>query len=310
MCVAIWQGVMVLSEFAIIYLATAAPFGVSHFLKQSAEGARGLRALCESAAASFAWPATTLRFLFRSTKAWAGSAKAFNEADGNNEQKVEQVKRASVNALRAVEDLLGRANMPKSETKGYAFFAARASVERYAGLTLACLGAKEEDAPSKRELEMCRIAGRTGDDLLVAGRCIHRRNVARLLAHRELARAELVHALAAAGEAAHANISTARQIHSAEQTGGEVIRQISEALLDAYARIIELLSLFDDRAAVVGVTRLLDAECARLRRLEAWEDSAAPASARPKEGVGQCTTQTAHTAFATPRLPTTTSTGG
>ncbi|HYH86124.1 MAG TPA: hypothetical protein VEX60_11770 [Pyrinomonadaceae bacterium] len=299
---------MLLSELAIIYLATAAPFGVSRFLNQNAQGSRSLQTFAKSVAAALAWPLTTLKFLFKNAKPRAGTSKTTDEGGAPDEQRIEGVKRATVNAVLAVEDLLVSACGLKGDAERHALFAARASVERYAGLALACAGLSVDAAPSERELELCRIAGRAGDDLLVAGRCVHRRNVTRLLAHRERARAELVHALADAGELAHKLCSASRPFHSTEQTGGEAARQISEALLRAFSRAIELLSLFDDRAAVVGVARLLDAEGARLRRLEAQGAAATPV--RPKEGAGQCTTQAVHTAFATRRLPTTTSTGG
>jgi len=308
MCVALLLFAMLLSELAIIYLATAAPFGVSRFLTRNAQGVRRSHALADCAAAALAWPLTALMLLFKSAKARADKAKSVDESASSDEQSVENVKRSTINAIRAVEDLLVKACGLKSEAERHTLFAACASVERYAGLALACVGLREDAAPSERELELCRITGRTGDDLLVAGRCIHRRNVSRLLAHRERARAELVHALADAGDVAHAIYSTSRPFHSPKQTGGEAAKRISEALLHAFSRAIELLSRFDDRAAVVGVARLLDAECARLRRLEARDEAATPV--RPNEGVGQCTTQAVHTAFATQRLPTTTSTGG
>ncbi|MBC7931294.1 MAG: hypothetical protein H7Z38_12100 [Rubrivivax sp.] len=309
MCLALLLLAMLLSELAIIYLATAAPFGVSRFLDQNAQGARRLHTLFESAAAALAWPVTALMFLFKNAKARTNKAKMVDESVALDEGRIESVKRATVNAILAIEDLLLNACGLKGEAdERHSLFAARASVERYAGLALACAELREDAAPSERELELCRITGRAGDDLLIAGRCVHRRNVTRLLAHRERVRAELVHALAGVGEVAHAVYSASRPFHSPEQTGSEPAKEISEALLRAFSRAIELLSLFDDRTAVVGVARLLDAECARLRRLEARDEAATPV--RPNEGVGQCTTQAVHTAFATQHLPTTTSTGG
>jgi len=280
--------VMLLSELAIIYIATAAPFGVSRFLNQNARGARGLRALANSAAASLAWPLTALSFLFKKTNARKDGACNVDESVAREDQRVERAKRATVNSLRAVEDALVAARGLDCEDERHALFTARAAVERYAGLALACASLREDAEPSARELELCRIAGRAGDDLLVAGRCFHRRNVTRLLAHRERARVELVHALAGACEAAR-KVSSAPGRFDAPETIGDRETQISELLLQTLSRAVELLSLFDDRATVVSVARLLDAECARLRRLEA--------RTRPEEGGGQCTTQAVHTAF-------------
>jgi hypothetical protein len=157
-------------------------------------------------------------------------------------------------------------------------------------------------------MELCRIAGRGGDDLLVAGRCVHRRNVTRLVAHRERASAELVHALAAVREAAHKFHPHAS--YSSEQLRAAGARRIapdprltSEALSRALSRVVELLSLFDERAALVSAARMLDAECARARRAE----SAAADVEGGSEGEEPCTTQAVPTAFVGPRLRTSTS---
>jgi hypothetical protein len=109
-------------------------------------------------------------------------------------------------------------------------------------------------------MELCRIAGRRGDDLLLAGRCLHRRNVARLLAHRERARSSLLHALAAVRELM--DEAAARKYATAA-------RHASVAILRFYGCAVNLLSLLEDEAAARATLRLLDAECARLRRLEA-----------------------------------------
>jgi hypothetical protein len=159
-------------------------------------------------------------------------------------------------------------------------------------------------------MELCRIAGRGGDDLLVAGRCVHRRNVTRLVAHRGRASSELVHALAAVRESAHRIDPPAPASDSSEQLRAAGARRIpadprrtSEALSRALSRVAELLSLFDERAALVSVARMLDAECARGRRAE----SAAFRPGGGPEGEETCTTQAVPTAFVGPRLRTSTS---
>src|SRR5947209_10704397 len=315
MCVALRQSAMLLSELAIIYLAAAAPFGVGHFLRWHARDARHSHSIAKAAAAALAWPLTALLLLIRRDGARAAEATELGRGFASNEQKVEGVKRATVNALRAVEDLLAERGLG-DKVERHALFAARECVERYAGLALACADARQDAAPTPRELELCRIAGRAGDDLLAAGRCVHRRNVTRLLAHRERSRSELVHALADVRDLAHKLCPPPPSFRSAaraggaypnEATAGHEARRGSETLTRALARTIEMLSLFDDRATVVAVARLLDAECARLRRLEA-EAAAAPPVMR--EGEESCTTRAVPTAFATPRLPTPTSRRG
>ena len=305
MCVALSTVAMLLSELAIIYLAAAAPFGVARYLKGQTEERGAARRLLKSAASALAWPLAAPRMLLGRARADVGGRE--DEARVHAERRVELVKRSAVNSLREVEDLLvdscGDTGMRESER--HALFAARECVERYAGLSLACAEAGEAEAPSERELELCRIAGRAGDDLVVAGRCVHRRSVTRLLAHRERARTELIHALAGACEVTHKFHASAAGVYSRSQGGGGERARVAEAMLRALARAIELMSLFDDRVSVVSAARLLDAECARANRLA--RDAAAVPQASAKEGAEPCTTRAAHTAFATPRPRTMTS---
>jgi hypothetical protein len=293
MCVALSKSAMLLSELAVIYIAAAAPFGVARFLEDHRRRARPVRRLAKSAAHALAWPLEAKRLVaeyaraMHTRRARESFARRADEHHSPDARRAELLKRAVVNSLREAEDLLLEARSAPGESERHALFAARECVERYVGLSLACAEADDDAGPSEREMELCRVAGRTGDDLLVAGLCVHRRGVARLLAHRERTRSELLHALAAGCEVAR---------------GGECMRA-SGAALAALRSAIELMSLFDDRAAAVAAARLLDAECARLRRLEAEGPHAAQGVV---EGAESCTTQAAHTAFATrrPRTPT------
>src|SRR5215207_2921815 len=307
MCVALRRGAMIVNELFIIYLAAAAPFGVARFLSEHSGGAATRTALFKAAGAALAWPFTSLpRLLRRLASLRTGGTEAAGQ-HAPDERRVEGVKRAAVNALRVVEDLLADAGALGEESERHKLYAARECVERYAGLATACATATADARPTPREMELCRLAGRGGDDLLVAGRCVHRRNVTRLVAHRERASSELVHALAAVREAAH-NIHPPAA-YSAEQLRAAGARRIpvdprrtSEALARALSRVVELLSLFDERAALVSVARMLDAECGRARRAE----SAAEAEGGI-EGEAPCTTQAVPTAFVAPRLRTSTS---
>jgi len=286
---------MILSELFIIYLAAAAPFGVARFLSEHARGAAFGPALLKGAGAALAWPFTSLPRLLKHLASGRG-AEPVGGASGPDEQSVEAAKRGALNALRAVEDLLEEAHAFGAKAERHALFAARECVERYAGLALAAAQARPEAPPSARELELCRIAGRGGDDLLTAGRCVHRRNVTRLLAHRERACSELVQALAAVRDLARPT----RIPDPLEHLRDDHVKRISEALLGALSRVSGLLSLFDDRATASRVERLLDAERERYGR--AWDGS--------NEGEESCTTQAVPTAFATPPLRTNTSHGG
>lgn len=294
MTVALPRSAMRLSELVIMYLATAAPFGVARFFATGRGRGRSARALASACGYALLWPRAAFALLGRRAGAGGEGPRACGAAD---EQRVERAERAVVAALLSVEDILETECGPVGGAERYAMFAARSSVGRYAGLALACAGAGEDEAatqPTERETELCRVAGRTGEDLRTAGRCVRRRNAALLATHRERARDELVHALAAAGEAAHKALAARPRA----EDGGGTARAISESLLGAYARSVELLSLFDDRGAVVSAARLMDAECARLGRLEAR-------AADAQEGVERCTTHAAQGAFAT-TLPSTT----
>jgi hypothetical protein len=299
---------MIVSELFIIYLAAAAPFGVARFLSEHAGGAATRTALFRAAGAALGWPFTSLPRLLGRLASLATRDTNAAESGAPDARRVEEVKRAAVNALRVVEDLLADAGALDEESERHKLYAARECVERYAGLAVAGATATADARPTPREMELCRIAGRGGDDLLVAGRCVHRRNVTRLVAHRERAGSELVHALAAVREAAHRIYPPAS--YSAEQLRAAGARRIpgdprrtSEALSRALSRVVELLSLFDERAALVSVARMLDAECARARRAE----SAAAAAGGGPEGEEPCTTQAVPTAFVGPRLRTSTS---
>lgn len=138
-------------------------------------------------------------------------------------------------------------------------------------------------------MELCRVAGRRGDDLMLAGLCIHRRNVARINAHHERARAELVHMLAEVREIVDTNSLKAR-------TSSSSMAPVSEAILKSYGRAIEMFSLLDDSGAAMSVARLLDAECARLRRLETVVAGEARSSC-VIPGEEPCATYTPHLAL-------------
>ena len=297
---------MIVSELFIIYLAAAAPFGVARFLSEHSSGAPKGKALFKAAGAALSWPCTSLPRLLRRLASLRTKVTNAVELNAPDERRVEEVKRAAVNALRSVEDLLLEAGALEGESERHKLYAARECVERYAGLAVACAEATADAKPTPREMELCRIAGRGGDDLLVAGRCIHRRNVTRLVAHRERAAGELVHALAAVGEAAHRTCQLAPASYSSEQLRAAGARRIpldprrtSEALSRALSRVVELLSLFDERAALVSVARMLDAECRRAESAARTEGGV--------EGEEPCTTQAVPTAFAGPRLRTSTS---
>lgn len=251
---------MRLSEAIIIYLSVGASFGVYSLLRKPAS-ASGCHALLKATRAAILWPLAAVKILFRRNPASKG--RAADEVERRRTlffERIAQAERLQHASLQKVigltQDLSG-AERAKAER---AFCTVRGIVERYVGLTLAAAESDPHAPPGEREMELCRIAGRRGDDLKLAGRCIHRRNAARLIAHQARARTELLHALAEIRELA----GSAASFMKAKDT-----RYLSVATVRFYSHAFNLLSLLEDERAARGVARLMDAECWRLRRLEA-----------------------------------------
>jgi hypothetical protein len=260
MSVALVNRVMRLSELIIIYLAAAAPFGVSDFLNRPSNAAR-TRSLFNATRAALLWPLALFSRPLVQKNFRRRELKTPERADSpSRELRIADARRALLSALYRTEDL---AREVYGATYGAASSAAREAVragieavERYVGLALAVENSYAEASPSPRETELCRLAGRTGDDLDIAGRCQQRRNAARLKAHHAQSRLELLHALAELRE-------VFEKTHPAA-TDADAPRTHIAALLDAYARAIDLLSLLEDASAAMSVARILDAACARL----------------------------------------------
>jgi hypothetical protein len=277
---------MRLSETITIYLAAGAPFGVASLLRAPQGRSRTL-ALLKATGVMLLWPLAASAILL-------ARQRRTDEADGNESsidatlgEKVERAAHELLASVYKVYELAQNYSGKELEKMERATCLIRESVEKYVGLAMAATEINPDGMPGEREMELCRVAGRTGDDLLLAGLCIHRRNVARINTHGERARAELVHMLAEVREIVDATGLNARRNASS-------IAALSEAILKTYGRAIEMFSLLDDHDAAMSVARLLDAECARLRRLEtagAEESRATPFGEEP------CETFTPHLAL-------------
>lgn len=278
MFVALREGVMLLSELFIIYLAAAAPFGVANFLRQPATATRS-RSLLHATGAALLWPLTLLSRPFVNKKFRRGEHEAATpEVSSSREQLTEEARRALLASLYRTGDLAEEVSAENNEATGGAVRETISAVERYVGLSLLVADADEAASPqhAPRETELCRISGRTGDDLHIAALCHGRRNLARLRAHHADSRLELLHALAELREvleSTHAGTSTDAQAATQYLAGA---RTLFAALLETYARAVDLLSLLEDERAARRVARLLDAACARLRRIESRQAHAAP----------------------------------
>jgi hypothetical protein len=253
---------MRLSEAITIYLAAGASFGVYNFLREQTSGNR-FHILLKATRAAILWPLAAAKILFARRSPAKG--KQADEAEAARALFVEKIEQAHGNLLASLHrvthltQVLAGAESAKVER---ASCAVRELVEKYVGLTLAAAESNPDAPPSERELESCRIAGRRGDDLLLAGRCIHRRNAARLIIHQARARIELLHALAEIREMMG---STA-----APTTNAKAALHLSVATVRFYSHVFNLLSLLEDETAARSVVRLMDAECWRLRRLETF----------------------------------------
>ncbi|HLL77350.1 MAG TPA: hypothetical protein VK421_19000 [Pyrinomonadaceae bacterium] len=196
------------------------------------------------------------------------------------ESAFERAERSLLDALYGLEDEAHEAcGAEHCGPTAEAARSARATVERYAGLTLAARHARADGEPTRSELEPARVSGRTGTDLEIAGRCLHRRNVARLEAHRRSARVELLHALADLPDNFAASLL-------ARPSDFRASRRLFAALLPVYGRAVELLQQDGDARGAQTIARLFDDACSRLRRLEAFDHSDAHAA---PEGDEPCT---------------------
>lgn len=286
---------MRLSEIITIYLAAGAPFGVNAFL-HSQDQTRA-HALLKSTGAALCWPFLLLAKIGGERMTRALTLKSDSNEHGIAAQTFHRIEAAQTELLASlykVQELACPRFVKEGEEMERAVLVVRQAFEKYVGLTVAAAAIDLDGPPDARELELCRIAGRTGDDLLLAGQCVRRRNAARLVKHQADSRTELLHALAEIREVAFdSSVSSNSQGHAA--------RHVSVALLKFYGHAINLLSFLEDESAARGAARLLDAECARLKRLESALEEEQTAAALVAGGE-ECTPHAAHRQLTTELL--------
>lgn len=297
MYVALSNGVMLLSELIIIYLAAAAPFGVASFLRRRA-GVPRTPALLQATGTALLWPLALLfRTLMPKKFSRAKQATATPEVSPTRELRIDAARRTLLSSLYRTGDVAEELCGSNAGAAGAALRETVTAVERYVGLSLAVADADEEASHAPREAELCRISGRTGDDLHLAELCHRRRNTARLRAHQSDSRLELLHALAGLREFFESTFPS--NATEAQAT----LHPLFASLLETYAHAVDLLSLFEDEQAAGRVVRLLDATRARLRRIESPCQQAAPESPSQTDTKGSvaapedepCTTSIPHT---------------
>jgi len=242
---------MRLNEFVILYLASAAPFGVADYFRQSARIARP-RALLNAAGSGLLWP---FALLLRKSPGYARRIEAAQNVSPFCEQRIDDARRALLSALYRTEDCAREVFGSEDESVRQAVRKTIAGAERYLGLSLAVAEIKDDALPTPRSMELCRLAGRRGEDILIAGRCLQRRHVARLRAHQAASRRELLCALAEMRE----EFAKAQQAQAIDSVAA---RSLLDAQISVYTRAIDLLSLLEDELAAMSIARILDAACA------------------------------------------------
>ncbi|MFN2596821.1 MAG: hypothetical protein ABR563_06500 [Pyrinomonadaceae bacterium] len=294
------------AELITAYLAAAAPFAVVSFLRRRAHE-RLTRAAPRDMLARDVTRATLAGLLFPlalAARALARAGDASLAASSSSvvpsssaaahDAKFDAARKSLVAALHGFEDRAREpvAHSPDPASRHAESSARRAAadaahaleslVERYDGLTLALAETDAEGAPAEHETELARVAGRAGDDLVIAGRCVRRRNLSRLREHQSQSRLEMLHALAALqdslalDDAAHVS---SRMSASASPQHAAASQHLSAALLRIYERAFDLFMLHEDARGVQSLTRLLDATRARLYRRHEPDDARAPRAA-------------------------------
>ena len=268
---------MRLSEPITIYLAAGAPFGVSRYLCAGKHESR-LRALLKGTAATLLWPLVGAAILFKRLRLMDREDATEGAINARVAARVEEAGRAFMVSVNVMLEALRRTPDLKREEMERTLYTLRDCAEQYVGLAGMQETADLEAPPAAHELELARISGRRGDDLLVAGRCAHRRNVARIRARYERERSRLLQKLAEL-RALEGN-SLPAYIGDADLA---TRRQLSEARLEIYLRVTDLCSLLEDADAARQASRLLNAECSYLRRLQEKKSEDAGCTRLPGE---------------------------
>ncbi len=266
-------------EFITIYTAVGAPFGTTLFLKR--EKPRLHLELLTLVGGTLLWPLVAASILYkrirvRRTNA-QDKARETNspEQDYKNNQRVRRAESDLLRRLNDLEDLLAKTSEEKNGKWRRLLFEARTGIEKFAGLTLAVAETPNDLQPREQETALCRASGREGDDLIIAGRCVRRRNRRRLAEHSAQAQTQFINALANLE-----NILTFGRESLSSAVNTEKLS--SELLLKIYCHAFDLASTLDDQAAALAIAGLINAACARLRRIENHEVSCGEKSCLPE----------------------------
>jgi hypothetical protein len=286
------------AEIITIYLAAAAPVAVACFLRRRAHTSitrvtvrhRLARDIAHAALAGLLFPFTLASCALTRLRRVVETASTSSSAAAHV-AKLDAARDTLVTALHNFEDRARELNGRHADAAVAAAHALKSNVERYAGLTLALAEVEPDGEPATHETELARVAGRAGDDLEIAGRCVRRRNLSRLREHQAQSRLELLHALAGLQDALeHSDHSATHARRVAHDPSRASSQQLAAALLRVYERAFDLFMLHKDARGVQSLVRLLDATRARLyRHHEADAARASHATREDATGELSCT---------------------
>lgn len=244
---------MRLSETIIIYLATGAPFAVSYFLRKR-ERDRPIKGLLAALVAGVLWPVTALTALVKPYhRSYENPPKDI--ASQKRQENIQCAKRQLLASVRSLNELAKIPDHIWNKELELAGCVLRESLETYVGLTDTVEDATACYSPTEHSMEFFRIAGRTSDDLALAAKCAHRRNVSRIIKCHSRARIRLTHAIADISE-------IVGQLKSANEL---INGRLSLETVELFKHAINLLSLMGDREAAMKIAGLANQERLRFR---------------------------------------------
>lgn len=167
---------MTFTEFSIVYLSIGTPFGVYYFFNNRS-GNPNFAFWLKTAGVVFFWCAYAALLSLRHSQKITNTG-AFSDSITENE-----IEKAARSLLASYSEI------PPND-KIFSFFEFRETVERYIGLT-STLQPSTGEADYKNEL--FTIDGRKNQDLLLANRCLQRKNLRRLKAHQIQAQSDFLH---------------------------------------------------------------------------------------------------------------------
>lgn len=244
---------MRLTEALTIYLAIGASFGVARLF--NARSAFRARVLLKAIGSALAWPVAALRLgrdLARdSDKATVRTETALDVAQRRARRAFEEALCQVEETASVSENSVARNDFERSVRE------LLSAIDQHFHLRSALQAMSIDAAPLPLASELCRLSGRTGNDLQIAAACLHRQNKARLDTHCAKSSDELIVALE--------RLRTMADEHAPSAPAQLAHRQ---NMLTLYCLTIELVSQLDDAATAVRIGRLVDDECAKLRRAE------------------------------------------